>query len=54
MRDLRHFHTFVAACRKTRFPLGDFFRANKQKVNVIGWLMSSVFVASQSGCFSLR
>jgi hypothetical protein len=22
---------------KTRFPLGDFFRANKQKVNAIGW-----------------
>ncbi len=23
--------------RKARFPLGDFFRANKQKTNVIGW-----------------
>ena len=22
---------------KARFPLGDFFRANKQKANVIGW-----------------
>ncbi len=31
-----------------------FFRASKQKANVIGWVvMSSVFVASQSSCLKL-
>ncbi len=27
----------VAGQGEARFPLGDFFRANKQKANVIGW-----------------
>ncbi len=31
-----HLHIFSVRF-KAHFPLGDFFRANKQKANVIGW-----------------
>ena len=36
---------------KARFPLGDFFRANKQNSECDWLVMSSVFVASQSHSF---
>ncbi len=37
---------------KTRFPLGDFFRVNKQKANVIGWgCRQRISPANQVGFF---
>ncbi len=37
---------------KARFPLGDFFSREKAKSECDWVVMSSVFVASQSGCLS--
>ena len=40
---------------EARFPLGEFFRANKQKANVIGWCGNQCLSpANQVAFFSVR